>query len=72
MKSGISFDFDKVSSFYIIPTIYIMPNLLIFNHKIQDWDREHRALSINFAFLMFEIGINITHKVRKGKKHENR
>lgn len=72
MKSGIHFQFDKVTAFYIIPTIYIMSDLLIWNDDIQNWSKKYKAISINFAFLVFEIGINITHRVRKGKNHENR
>ena len=67
MKNKISFHIDKVTYLYLLPTIQILPNLVIWDDDIPGWSKEYKAINIDFEFLMFEVGISITYKVKKGK-----
>lgn len=62
----ISLHSDKVSYFYLLPTIYIMPNLIIWNDELQAWDKNYRCISFNFGIFMFEVSIEINYKTKKG------
>lgn len=66
MKRKISFHIDKSTAFYLLPTVYIMPNLVIWNDDLQAWDKNYRCISFNFGIFMFEVSIEIDYKTKKG------
>ena len=66
MKRKISFHIDKSTAFYLLPTVYIMPNLVIWNDDLQAWDKNYRCISFNFGIFMFEVSIEIDYKIKKG------
>ena len=60
--------FYNDSSWYLIPTILIMPDMVIWNDEKQAWDKEYRCISILLCFLKFSIAFDFNYKVKEKKK----
>lgn len=54
--------YKEGGSWYLIPTVLIMPKLSIWDDESQTWFKIYKTFNITLCFLNFSLAFNINYK----------